>query len=160
MTLPISIIMWYTGENRSRHISDCFVKVTRRVCNVGVQFDAKVTIESHVTAACRSSIFRFRNISRIRRCLTAATIEQDIHAFVTSRLDVGNALLYRMPLKQLQRLQNMQKWAARLIDGAMKFSHATSLLIKLHWLLIAVRVEFKFVGLTHRAVSGQAPQYN
>ena len=91
--------------------------------------------------------------------LTAAATEQVVHAFVTSRLGIGNALLYRLPLKQTQRLQKIQNWAAGLIDGAMRYSHATPLLKKLHWLPIAVRVEFKILLLTHRALNGQAPEY-
>ena len=112
-----------------------------------------------MTAVCKSAIFHLRNISRIRRYLTAAATEQVVHACVTSRLDIGNALLYRLPLKQTQRLQKIQNWAARLIDGAMRYSHATPLLKKLHWLLIAVRVEFKILLLTHQALNGQAPDY-
>ena len=112
-----------------------------------------------MTAVCRSAIFHLRNIARIRRYLTPAATEQVIHAFVTSRLDVGNALLHRLPVKQLERLQRVQNWAARLVDGARKFCHVTPLLIKLHWLPIAVRVEYKILLLTHRALTGCAPQY-
>ena len=112
-----------------------------------------------MTAVCRSAIFHLRNISRIRRYLTAAATEQIVHAFVTSRLNIGNAQLYRLLLKQTQRLQKIQNWVARLIDGAMRYSHATPLLKKLRWLPIAVRVEFKILLLTHRALNGQAPDY-
>ena len=112
-----------------------------------------------MTAVCRSAIFHLRNILRIRRYLTAAATEQVVHAFVTSRLDIGNALLYQQPLKQMQRLQKIQNWVARLIDDAMRYSHATPLLKKLHWLPIAVRVEFKILLLTHLALNGQASDY-
>ena len=112
-----------------------------------------------MTAVCRSAVIHLRNISRIRRYLTAAATEQVVHAFVTSRLAIGNALLYRLPLKQMQRLQKIQSWAARLIDGAMRYSHTTPLLKKLHWLAIAVRVEFKILLLSHRALNGQGPDY-
>ena len=142
---------------QSLRVGDCVVRVTDCVRNLGVQFDAEMTMESRVTAVCKSAIFHLRNISRIRRYLTAAATEQVVHAFVTSRLDIGNALLYRLPLKQTQRLQKIQNWAARLIDGAMRCSHAATLLKKLHWLPIAVRVEFKILLLTHRALNGQAP---
>ena len=112
-----------------------------------------------MTAVCKSAVFHLRNISRIRRYLTAAATEQVMHVFVTRKLDVGNALLYRLPLKHIQRLQKVQNWAARLIGGAMKYSHVTPLLLKCHWLQIAGRVEFKFLLLTHRAVTGRAPGY-
>ena len=113
---------------------------------------------SHVTVVYKSAIFYLRNISRIRRYLTAAATEQVTHAFVTSRLDVDNALLYRLPLKQEQRLQKEQNWATRLIDGAMKYSHLTPRLMKLHWLLIAVRVEFNILLLIRRALTGHFEQ--
>ena len=112
-----------------------------------------------MTALCQSAIFHLRNISRIKRYLTAAATEQVTHAFVTSRLDVGNALLYPLPLKQIQWLQKVQNWAARLIDGTMKYIHAIPLLVTLHWLPIAVRVEFKILLLTHRALTGHALGY-
>ena len=144
---------------QSLRVGDCVVRVTDSVRNLGVQFDAEMTMDSHVTVVCRSAIFHLRNISRIKQYLTAAATEQIVHAFVTSRLDIGNALLYRMPLKQTQRLQKLQNWTARLIDGAMRYSHATPLLKKLHWLPIAVRVEFKILLLTRRALNGQAPDY-
>ena len=35
------------------HVGDCLVSV----CNLGVQFDAEMKMESHVTAVCRSAIF-------------------------------------------------------------------------------------------------------
>ena len=135
------------------------VRVTYSVRNLGVQFDAEITMDSHVTGVCRSAKFHLRIISRIRRYLTAAATEQVMRALVTSSLGVGNALLYRLPLKQIQRLQKVQNWTARLIDAAMKYSHATPLLMKLHWLPIPVRVEFKILLLTHRELTGHAPGY-
>ena len=124
--------------------------------NLDIQFDAEKTMGLHVTGVCNSVIFLPRNISRIRRYLTAAATEQVKHAFVTSRLDVGNALLYQLPLKQIQRLQTVQNWTARLIDGAMKYSHATPLLMIFHYLQIAVRVKFKILLLNHRALTVRA----
>ena len=91
-------------------------------------------MKSYMTAIRKSAIFHIRNISRFTWYLTAAATEQAMHVFVTSRLDVGIALLYRLTLTQIRRLQNEQNWASRLIDGAMKYSQATPLLIKLRWL--------------------------
>ena len=91
-------------------LGDCLVRVTHNVRNLGVQFDAEMTMESHVTVVCKSAMFHLCNISRIRRYLTAAATEQVKYAFVTSRLDVGNALLHRLSLKQIQLLQKVQNW--------------------------------------------------
>ena len=64
-------------------VGDCLVKVTHSVHNLGVQFDAEMMMESHVTAVCKSAIFHLRNISRIRRYMTAAATEQVTLAFVS-----------------------------------------------------------------------------
>ena len=92
------VIVYGSGEQlkkftlQSLRDGDCVVRVNDSVRNLGVQFDAEMTMESHVTAVCRSAIFHLRNISRIKRYLTAAATEQIVHAFITSRLDIGNAL--------------------------------------------------------------------
>ena len=52
---------------------------------------------------------------------------------------------------QIQRLQKVQNWAARFIDGAMKYSHATPQPMQLHWPPIAVQVEFKILLFTDGA---------
>ena len=159
------VIVFGSAQQRKKmtlqalRVGDCVVRVTGCVRNLGMQFDAEMTMESYVTTVCRSAIFHLRNISRFIRYLTAAATEQVVHAFVTNRLAIGNALLYRLPLMQMQRLQKIQNWAARLIDSAMIYSHATPLLKKLHWLPIVVRVEFKILLLTHRALNGQSPAY-
>ena len=64
---------------QSLRVGDCVVRVTDSVRNLGVQFDAEMTMESHVTAVCRSAIFHLRNISRIKRYLTAPATEQICH---------------------------------------------------------------------------------
>ena len=130
---------------------------SHNVRNLGVQFDEtmSMTMESHITTVCKSAIYHLRNIAIIRRYLVPSATEQIVHAFVTSRLDVGNAFLYRLPFKQIQRLQTVQNWAARLVVGATKFCRATPLLRELHWLPIAVRVEFK-IGESCRDLSSSS----
>lgn len=48
----------------------------------------------HVTAVCKSSFFYLRNIFKIRKFLSYDTCKILIHAFVTSRIDYCNLLLY------------------------------------------------------------------
>ena len=38
-------------------LGDCLVRLTQSVRNLGVQFDAEMTMESHMTAVCTSAIF-------------------------------------------------------------------------------------------------------
>ena len=44
-------------ELQALRVGDCLVRVTHGVRNLGVQFDAEMPMESHVTAVCKSAIF-------------------------------------------------------------------------------------------------------
>ena len=59
-------------------------------------------------------------------------------------------------LKQLQRVQNA---AARVVTVSPKFCHITPVLKNLHWLLIDLRIEFKILTITYKALHGLAPTY-
>ncbi len=84
---------------------------------------------------------------------------QLIHAFVTSRLDYCNSLLTGVPAATLKKLQKVQNAAARIISKTRKFDHVTPILLKLHWLPLPLRVEFKILLLTYRALHDLAPEY-
>ena len=46
--------------------------------------------------------------------------EQIVHSSVTSRLDMGNFLLFGLPQDQIERLQHIQNAAARLVTVTRK----------------------------------------
>ena len=55
-------------------------------------------------------------------------------AFVSSRLDYCNSLLYGISDGLLSKLQTVQNTAARVVTGTRKFDHITPVLHQLHWL--------------------------
>ena len=113
----------------------------------------------HVTDTCKSAFYQLRNIFKIRRFLTPGTTESIVHAFVTSKIDYCNDLLYGLPKCVLKKLQYIQNSAVRLIYLSKKFDHVTPLLITLHWLPIELRIHFKIFLITFKALNGKAPKY-
>ena len=79
-----------------------------------------------------------------------------IHAFVTSHLDYCNALLYKLPQYQYDRLQKVLNAAARVTCLIPKFGHITPVLRELQWLLVKFRVEFKIALLVFKTFNGGA----
>ena len=95
---------------------------------------------------------------QIRKYISAETTEILIHCFVTSKLDFCNALLYGLPQYQINKLQNVQNAAARLIARLRKYDHISQTLKDLHWLPVEQRIVFK-INLTHKVLNGTAPHY-
>ena len=75
--------------------------------------------------------------------MSAESAKCFIHAFVTSHLDYCNALLYKFPQYQYDRLQKVLNAEARVTCLIPRFAHITPVLRELHWLPVKFGVEFK-----------------
>ena len=82
-----------------------------------------------------------------------------VHAFISSRLDYCNSLLYGITDQLLQKLQSVQTAAARLVTEARRRDHITPVLHDLHWLPVQQRIAFKIACLVLQLQSGQASEY-
>ena len=113
----------------------------------------------HVNNVCKSAFYHLRTISHIRKYFSRQTTEILIHAFVTSKLDHCNSLLYNVPKNVIKKLQSVQNAAARLITRSRKCDHITPILLDLHWLPVSERIKFKILLLTFKALHQQSPTY-
>ena len=75
--------------------------------------------------------------------LPKSTAEILVHAFITSRLDNGNALLNGISEQQIHKFQIVQNSAARVLTNTRKFDHITPVRRELHWLPIRKRIQYK-----------------
>ena len=115
--------------------------------------------KEHVKITCKNAFFRIRSIAKIRRYLSQSTTETIVLAYITSRLDYCNALLYGLPKYLINRLQLVQNSAARLVTLTRRQEHITPMLRSLHWLPVHFRIIFKILLLTYKALNGLAPDY-
>ena len=129
------------------------------VRNLGAYFDMDMTLNHHISEICKSSSFHLRNIGLIRKYLTNDATEQLVHAFVTSRLDMGNSLLYGLPDLQIKRLSRLQNIAARIITRTKPTEHITPVLRDLHWLPIKDRIIFKILIYVYKSNNNMSPLY-
>ena len=72
-------------------------------------------LDKHVIRNCKACFFQLENISKIRERLSIADTEKLVHAVITSKLDNANSLLYGMPKFLIDRLQNVQNAASRVL---------------------------------------------
>ena len=91
---------------------------------------------------------------------TRSATEKLVHSLISSRLDIGNGLLYNLPNSQIGQLQKLQNAAARVVSLSSKRSHITPILKTLHWLPVKERIIFKILLFVYYIVNGTAPDYN
>ena len=90
----------------------CPVTVAR---NLGSWFDEQLTMSTHISKLCGFAFYHLHNIKRIRKYLSRESTEMFVHAFITSRVDYCNSLLYGLPNYQLNKLQRVLPASARLV---------------------------------------------
>lgn len=129
------------------------------VKNLGSWFDSNLSMTDHINKACNAAFYHLHNLRRIKKYLSRDSLITLVHAFITSRLDYCNGLLFGLPKVQIAKLQRVQNAAARLILGIRKFSHITPALYELHWLPVSLRIDYKILLLTFKCIYGLAPTY-
>jgi hypothetical protein len=116
-------------------------------------------MEDHVNNICKTSYFYIRLLGKIRKFLDKETGAMITHAFVTSRLDYCNSLLFGISGSLVTKLQHILNTAARIVTRTKIGSHITPVLKSLHWLPVVQRCVFKTALLTFKVIHGLAPSY-
>jgi hypothetical protein len=91
-------------DNISIRVGDSDVHPVPIARNLGSWFDSRLSMATHITKICASSFYYIYNIRRIRKYLSQQSTETLVHAFITSRLDYCNGLLYGLPDCLLNKL--------------------------------------------------------
>ena len=146
-------------KNDTIRIGDTTVRASETARNIGAIFDSSMTMKQHVSTLCRACYVHLRNIGKVRASLTKDAAISLVHAFVSSKIDHLNVLLYGTPKYLQQKLQKIQNNCARIVTRSKKRDHITPVLKSMHWLPVAKRIEFKVLLTTFKALTGQAPGY-
>lgn len=148
-----------TLPSPSLSVGDTVIEPSQCARNLGVMIDSNLRMEDQISAVCKSAMAAIRKISQIRHYLSDENTATLVHAFVTSRLDACNSLIYLLPDTLTSKLQRIQNTAARLVARIPRHHHITPTLQSLHWLPIKYRAIYKILLLTYKAQHGLAPQY-
>ena len=135
------------------------IKPSKCVRNLGAFLDSKMSMEKHINSVCRSGYGQLRQIGHIRQYLNSDATQSLVNSLVTSRLDYCNAPLHGVPKVSLNRLQNLQNTAARIITRTSRYDHITPVLKELHWIPVTHRVDFKILVHVYKALHNQSPIY-
>ena len=155
-------------SKRTKHLHNLSTSITignaqvpfkQSVKNFGFTLDCHLTMNAHVTNIARTCYFELRRLASIRRFLTSTATATLASAFVLSRIDNCNSLLFGSTHDVTSHMQRMQNYAARVILCLPKSSSITAHLKSLHWLPGKVRSTYKIACLCYHFHSSTAPSY-
>ena len=104
------------------------VRFPTTVSDLGVLVDSQLSmVEPRRRTVPGVSVPAIHQLSLMRSSLTTESAKTLVHAFVISRIDYCNSLLYGVSDELLQKLQVIQNAAARVVTAA-KFDGITAVL--------------------------------
>ena len=155
----ISVHESLTAIEIDNNNSNCEVIWAFFHCHLGFTLDCHLTMNAHVSNIARTCYFELRRLAYIRRFLTSTATATLVSAFVLSRIDYCNSLLFGSTLAVTSHLQRIQNYAARVILRLPMSSRITIHLKSLHWLPVKVRSTYKIACLCYHCHSSTAPSY-
>ena len=139
-------------SNSSKHLHNLPTSITignaqihfkQSVKKLGYTLDCDLTMNAHATNIARTCYFVLRHLASIRRFLSSTATVRLVSAFVLSRIDYCNSLLFGSTHDVTSHLQRKQKYAARVILCLPKSPSITTHLKSLFWLPVKVRSTYK-----------------
>ena len=135
-------------SNSTKHLHNLPTSITmgnaqipfkQSVKNLGFTMDCHLTMNAYVSNIARTWYFELRRLASIRRFLTSTATATLVCAFVLSRIDYCNSLLFGSTHDMTSHLHRIHNYAARVIMRLPKSSSITIHLKSLHWLPVKVR---------------------
>ena len=117
------------------------------VKNLAVWFDANFSFANHVRNICKTCFIQIRDLRRVRKHLTDEAAILAANALVSSRLDYCNSLFRSLSSLNMRKLQCIQNTLARIVTNCNKYTRASPILKRLHWLPVESRCIFKTATL-------------
>ena len=99
----------------SMTIGNAQIPFKKSVKNFGFTLDCHLTMNAHVSNIARTCYLELRRLASIRRFLTSTATATLVSAFVLSRIDYCNSLLFGSTHDVTSHLQRIQNYAARVI---------------------------------------------
>jgi hypothetical protein len=122
---------------------------------LGVDFDDKLSMQTHVLNTCRKCYGLMRMLRRIRPNLNQSTALLLCNSLIISRVDYCNSLLNNVEKDRLKDLQRVLNLAARTVMQYGREISSTLLCRQLNWLPMEQRIKEKISRLVLLALRGK-----
>ena len=129
------------------------------VKNLGVWFDVNFSFAVHVCNIYKTCFIQIRDHGWVRKHLTDEATILAGNALVTSRLHYCNPLFRSLSSLNIRKLQCIQNTLARIITNCNKYTRASPILKRLHWLPVEFCCIFKTATLAYKFLYNGHPSY-
>jgi len=138
-----------------------FITAKSTVKNVGFIFDQKCKMANQIDNVVRICRFQLRKIGKIRKFLTQRTTKLLVNSTIISRIDYQNSIYYGIPNQTIRKLQMILNSSIRLIFrlNPKEYSSITSYRIRLGWLSMTLRIEYKLMIIIKKVILYGQPIY-
>ena len=127
--------------------------------NLGVTMDCSLTYDEHVTQVTSKCIGSLCQINRVKYLFDRRTLITIINSLVFSKLFYCSSVWANTTKKNIELLQTVQNFAARIVSGTRKFDHVTPILKQLQWLPIIKQLAVRDATMVFKCLNGLAPPY-
>ena len=110
------------------------------VKNLGVFFDCYMLFDKHISELSKKVIGTLMFVNRIRDTFDRPTREIVVQSLALSILSYCSQIWGTTNVTQVNRVQKLQNFAAKVSAGARKYDHVTPLLNDLQWLTVKKKI--------------------
>ena len=112
------------NSKRTRHLHNLPTSITignaqipfkQSVKKLGFTLECHLTMNAHVSNIARTCYFELRRLASICRFMTSTVAATHVSAFVLSRINYCNSLLFGSTHDVISHLQRIENYAARVI---------------------------------------------
>ena len=107
---------------------------SKSVKDLGITLDRELTFDEHINNVVKCCNYSLGQISRVRHLFNKEHIEAILNSLVFSKLYFSSTVWSNTTKRNVAKLQQVQNFAARIVDNKKKFEHITPTLKALKWL--------------------------
>jgi hypothetical protein len=123
--------------------------------NLGVTFDSNHCFKQHIDNIAQTATGRLANLGRVRDLMPPDVLRRTVESLVLPAALYGLSVWSVCSNTQLQRVQRLQNWGARVISGLRKYDHVSGVREQLGWLNVTEMKKVSLATASYSAMNGE-----
>ena len=124
-----------------------------------MKLDENLTWKDHVTSLKGTCAGRLIQLSKVRGSMSKETFTNVVNATVISKINYGDTVYASATSTNLEKVQQIQNFAARVIHRVTRRHHTSELIRQLDWMKTDQMRHFHRLLMMYKCLNGMAPLY-